>query len=84
MGVIEEERNNVIHAYEVGARLNTMIRPGTVHMSLSGQDMSGPSGPTTYESFIRSGVYGGRDALDVCHEAIAFWQGYLDRIESAA
>ena len=81
---IEEERNNVIHAYEVGVRLNTTIRPGTVHMSMSGQDWSGPSGPTTYESFIRSGVYGGRDALEVCREAIAFWQGYLDRIETAA
>ena len=76
---IEQERNNVVKVYEVGVRLNTTIRPGTL-----GQDWSSPSGPTTYESFIRSGVYGGRDALGVCREAIAFWRGYLDRIESTA
>jgi hypothetical protein len=81
---IEQERNSILKAYEVGVRLNTTIRPGTLHMSLSGQDWSGPSGPTTYEAFMRSGVYGGRDALEVCREAIAFWQGYLDRIEAAA
>jgi len=81
---IEQERNNVLKIYEVGARLNTTLRPGTVYMSRSGQDWSGPSGPTTYEAFIQSGVYGGRDALEVCREAIAFWQRYLDRIETAA
>jgi hypothetical protein len=70
---IEQERNNVVKAYEVGVRLNTTITPG----------WSGPAA-TTYESFIRSGVYRGRDALEVCQEAIAFWEGYLDRIETAA
>jgi len=81
---IEEERNNVLKAYEVGARLNTTMRPGTAHLSFSGRDQADPSGPTTYESFMRSGVYGGRDALEVCREAIEFWRRFLSDVEAAA
>ncbi len=81
---IEEERNNVLKSYEVGARLNTTMRPGTENLSLSGQDQADPSGPTTYESFMRSGVYGGRGALEVCREAIDFWQWFLSNVEAAA
>jgi hypothetical protein len=66
---IREERNNVLKVYEIGARLNITITPG---------------GPTGYNSFIRSGIYGGRDAVAVCREAIAFWGKHLDDIETAA
>src|SRR3990172_5905920 len=34
---IEEERNNILKAYEFGARMNTTIRPGTAYLSLSGE-----------------------------------------------
>ena len=81
---IEQERNNVLKAYEVGARLNTTMSPGTGDMTFSGQGQAGPSGPTTYESFMRSVVYGGRTALDVCREAIEFWRQYLNNVEAAA
>ena len=81
---IEEERNNILKAYEFGARMNTTVRPGTAHLSLSGEGWQGPSGPTTYDSFIRSGSYGGRDAVEVCLDAIAFWRDFLDRVETSA
>jgi hypothetical protein len=81
---MEEERNNVLKAYEFGARLNITVRPGTRHLSLSGQGYADPSEPTTYESFMQAGVYGGRDAVEVFREAIDFWQSFLGDVESAA
>jgi hypothetical protein len=81
---IDEERNNILKAYEFGARMNTTVRPGTTHLSLSGDSSQGPSGATTYESFIRSGTFGGRDAVEVCREAIAFWRTFLDSVEASA
>lgn len=81
---IDEERNNVLKAYKVGARLNSTFRPGAAHLSLSGESQQGPSGPTTYESFIRSGVFDGRDAVDVCRDAITFWKDFLDKVDAGA
>lgn len=80
---IEEERNNILKTYEFGTRMNTTIRPGTVHLSLSRESSEGPSGLTTYESFIRSGTFTERDALEVCQDAIAFWHVFLDRVETS-
>jgi hypothetical protein len=81
---IEEERNNILKAYEFGARMNTTIRPGTAHLSLRGEGSQGPSGPTSYDSFIRSGTFAGRDALEICRIAITFWRDFLDKVEASA
>src|SRR3972149_30427 len=62
---IEEERNNILKAYEFGARMNTKVRPGAAHLSLYGGSSQSPSDPTTYDSFIRSGTFAGRDALEI-------------------
>ena len=80
---IEEERNNILKAYEFGARMNTTVRPGAAHLSFSGESSEGPSGPTTYESFIRSGTFAERDALEVCRSAIAFWRDFLNKVETS-
>ncbi len=66
---IDKERHNVVHLYSIGARQNTSITPG---------------GPTTYDSSVLSGAFCGRDAIEVCREAIAFWKEYLDKVEAAA
>lgn len=61
---IEAERNNVLKAYEVGARLNVIVRPGPAILSFS--DSIAPfqkSDATSYEPFMRSGFYGGRGRL---------------------
>jgi hypothetical protein len=68
---IEEERNNVLKAYAVGARLNIGIQPGS-------------GNPPQYESFMRTGFYDGRAALTLCREAIAFWEKHLAEVEAAA
>jgi hypothetical protein len=82
---IEAERNNVFKAYEVGASLKVTVRPGPAILSFSDSiARHQKSDATTYESFIRSGFYGGRDALAVCWEALAFWEKYLEDVESAA
>lgn len=81
---IEKERNNVLKAYQVGARLNITVRPGPASLSFSGRVDAAQSGLTTYETFMRSGFYGGRDALAVCREAIAFWDRFLDDVEATA
>jgi hypothetical protein len=82
---IEAERNNVLKAYEVGAQLNAIVRPGPAILSFS--DSIAPyqkSNATSYESFMRSGFYGGRDALALCREAIAFAEKFLVDVEAAA
>ena len=80
---IEDERNNILKAYEFGARMNTTVRPGAAHFTFSGDGSEGPSGPTTYESFIRFGTFAERDALEVCRDAIAFWRVFLNKVETS-
>ena len=82
---IEAERNNVLKVYEVGARLSITVRPGPAILSFSDSiARHQKSDATSYESFMRSGFYGGRDALAVCQEAVAFWEKYLAEVEAAA
>ena len=81
---IDVERHNVVHLYTIGARLKTQVVPGTGQLSFSGESQQGLSGSTTYDSSILSGVFCGRDAIEVCREAISFWKDYLDQIEAAA
>ena len=63
---IEEERNNVVKTYAFGARVNIAITPG---------------GPTTFEAFMRSGLFQGQNPLELCRDAIAFWHRYLDAVD---
>jgi hypothetical protein len=84
---IEQERNNVLKAYNMGARLNTTFRPGPMVLGFSDstvRQILQKTGPTTHEPFMRSGSYAGRDALALCREAIAFWEKYLSEVEAAA
>ena len=63
---IYRKRNNVVKTYAFGAGVNINITPG---------------GQTTFEAFMRSGPYQGRNPLELCREAIAFWHRYLDAID---
>jgi len=65
--------------------LNTGIRPGPAVLSFSDSIAAHQkSDAASYESFMRSGFYGGRNALGVCREAVAFWEKYLADVEAAA
>ena len=79
---IEEERNNVLKTYEFGPAMNITIRPGTAHLNLAtGDTYSSPSGPTTFDAFMRSGGFEGQDPLALCRDAIEFWRDHLDKID---
>ena len=81
-GFIDAERNNVVKAYEFGVALNITLRPGTGRLSLSTGDESwSPGPPATFEAFVRSGPFKGRDPLQLCREALDFWAKYLDDID---
>ncbi len=70
---IVAERNNVLKTYAFGVGVNTTVRPGTAGGS--------PGGPTTFEGFVRSGPFEGQDPLQLCREAIQFWNDYLNGID---
>ena len=79
---IDAERYNVAHLYDVNAGVNITARPGSLWVNLAtGESGSEPSGPTTYEYFMRYGPFQGQDPVKLCREAIAFWREYLDDIE---
>ena len=79
---VEEERNSILKAYEFGPAMNITIRPGTAHVNLAtGDTSSSPSGPTTFEAFMRSGSFEGQEPLTLCRDAIEFWRVYLDKID---
>lgn len=80
---IEEERNNVLKAYQFGAAVNISVHVGTVHLNLkTGEQTSTPGKPTTFNAFMRSGPYAGQDPLDLAREAIGFWRDFLDSVDS--
>ncbi|MGH7221396.1 MAG: hypothetical protein ACREI1_13840 [Nitrospiraceae bacterium] len=80
---IEAERNNVLKAYAFGPRMNTTIRPGAAWLNLAtGESGGSPNGPTTFDYFMRSGVFEGQDPRQLCREAIVFWAEYLETIDS--
>lgn len=62
------ERNNILKAYRFGAGVNRTVYVG------SGR-------PSTDNAFMRSGSFAGRDPLELCDEAIAFWRAYLDEVD---
>lgn len=79
---IEEERNNVLKAYEFGPAIGVTVRPGTIFLNLStGDTTSSPNGPTTFDAFMRSGSFEGQDPLTLCRCAIEFWRVHLDDID---
>jgi hypothetical protein len=82
---IEDERNDTVHQYEIGAAVNITIRLGSVWMNVNtGEGGSSPSGPATYDFVMRDGAYEGQDPRVVARKAIEFWRTYLDAIDSGA
>ena len=79
---VQAERNNVLKAYALSTGVNTSIRPGAGRINMAiGESGSAPSGPTTYNAFMRSGPFECQDPLQLCRDAIAFWHAYLDTID---
>ena len=80
---IEAERNNVLKAYDVGAELD-IRRSGAIMGFTPSIAAHQKNYDLTIESFMRSGPFSGDDAIEVCRQAIAFWEQYLDEVEAAA
>jgi hypothetical protein len=79
---IEDERNNILKAYNFGPRTNITVRPGTILVNQVTRKISSlPSSPTTFEHIMSSGAFKGKDSLQLCSEAITFWEEYLSCID---
>jgi hypothetical protein len=82
---IVEERNRVLKEMTLGARLNITVRPGIAWHDVKTGETGGSEGePTTYDHFMQGGIYDGRDPRELCREAVAFWNRYLNRVEQRA
>lgn len=80
---IEDERNDAVHEYELGAAVNVRILVGqAIPWMPTAIDPRGGTGTTTYEFFMRDGPFKGRDPRELCREAIEFWRAYLNEIDS--
>ena len=80
---IKTERDNVVKQYELGVRMNTILRPGTGRLNLStGKEKWTRGRKARFQAYMHSGAFRGRDALRLCRDAIAFWRRYLDRIDA--
>ncbi|MGB2895965.1 MAG: hypothetical protein WBB65_07375 [Anaerolineales bacterium] len=82
---IEEERNNVLKLYEFGAKENITVRPGAISINLdTGEQVSSPSGETTYDHFVAGGPLEGFTPDEAVAQAIEWWCSYLDRVDREA
>lgn len=82
MSFVEEERNNVLKTYEFGTAVKITLSPGTAHLNLAtGSSYGSPSDPATFDAFMRSGSFEGRDAVSLFRDAIEFWRVRLDEID---
>jgi hypothetical protein len=83
---IRAERNDVVHLYEIRSAVNVTVRPGAGRLSFGPVVAGAANGfgytPTTLDFSMRDGPFKGRDPLDLCREAIAFWRQYLDAIDA--
>ncbi|HEY9209789.1 MAG TPA: hypothetical protein VIO56_00125 [Methylotenera sp.] len=67
---IDDERNNIVKEYVIGAGHNVTVFPGA-------------NQPADYEYVINTGPFKGHLQRDVVKEAIAWWEQHLDAIDSA-
>lgn len=82
---IVDERNRVLKEMTLSARLSITIRPGAAWYDLrTGETGGSESEPTIYDHFMRGGIYDGKDPCELSRDAVAFWNGYLDRVEQRA
>lgn len=68
---IDDERNNIVKEYLVGAGYNITVYPGAER-------------PADFEYVINTGPFKGRAQREVIDEAIQWWGQYLDAIDVAA
>jgi hypothetical protein len=81
---IEDERNDVVHEYALGAAVNVRIQmPAGPSWAPVVSDYRGGNTTTTYEFFMRDGPFRGQDPRELCRRAIAFWNDYLAEIEQS-
>ena len=80
---IDQERNNILKEYQIGAGQGVTVRPGGIKININtGETTFGESQPTLYHYPINSGPFNGRDQKEVLEEAIQWWDNYLTTIET--
>lgn len=80
---IEDERNSILKEYRLSAGQGVTVRPGIVTFNLkTGEQHASEGLSPIYHYVINDGAFKGRDQRHVLREAIEWWQGYLDAIDS--
>lgn len=82
---IEQERNNVLKGYRIGAGQGVVIRLGGMQANTTGPGQPpDPPGPTTYTYTIIGGPFDGQDQRDIIQRAIEWWEEQINEIEARA
>lgn len=82
---IDAERADVVHLYDPSAQVNVTVRLGGVWWNpATGESGADLCGPTTFDFVMKKGPFKGRDPLELCREAIAFWRDYLDAVDRSS
>ena len=76
---IEQERNNVVKAYQRAAKQNVTIDAGTVVASGAGVQVVRPK--IMFHHVMDGGYFHGHDPRDLVAKAIEWWRAYLDKID---
>jgi hypothetical protein len=82
---IDAERYAVVHLYDIAAAVNVTVKipASRIDWMPVVVDARGGTDTTTYDFFMRKGPTQGRDPRELYREAIKFWRGYLDEIDSS-
>ncbi len=92
-GFIDAERYQAVHLYEIRARANITIQPGSGSLRIGSpewfsivmdEDDNVGGQPAVVDFTMRVGPFQGRDPLELCRESMIFWRDYLDLIDRDA
>jgi hypothetical protein len=74
-------RNKLLHEYKFDAGQNIVVNPGTIHVDLGTGEQKSENYPNNIDYIISEGPYKGRDARELAHEAIDWWEECITEIE---
>ena len=81
---VEEERNTIVKQYQTNAGQGVTVQLGGVQISMgTGQQQADPPGPPIFHYTMNAGYFKGRDQRDLIAEAIHWWEGELNAIDTS-
>jgi hypothetical protein len=78
---IDDERNDVVHQYDLSARVSVAIYPRGIPWMPDVLDDREVTGTTRYTFEMKDAPFVGQDPRQLCHRAIEFWRASLDEID---